>query len=589
MTRPPTEILVHIAAASRASDDVRYRALARAYANFEPTGHVDIASFSSSAVSSFTEFRQPVSSAGIVPVTTIAAGLSFQSVNLSFESVWDNVQSPGIAPVPAPAQSLRPPPQKRHQHYVSPHDYIPDSQSQGDQRTRRRTLDNDERMNETVSSQRIYDASRIEDSRVEDSRIEESQEVPSSRVENDTDDESNIRIRDAASPDLSAMPMDITPLSDSILGDSQEQAQPQLPPPRQPLLQRSANSQHSSQNEDDDAFLKSSPPLREWDAIPSSVVPSSPDLGAGQPHSFMADVPSSLPEESGKVVIRVDMPARDMRGLSANLSSSIVPVLTRADSEPIRTKRQREAGSASLERSSLDRRLQNLDRRRASDAEQPPQKKKREELVIEANASAVTKETKAKGLPEGVIRNLSQPFPSSSPTASAPGLYLDQSLLIISPEPPVACEHLDPVALITEKMAKLARDLDLERRYRPVSSSGNRAIRPFERGYWRLNTAGWPATLRHQAWSFLKTYIGAGDAGWSVWCSRDPAPHTWLRLSCFAATAGHTYLILYLASQRQILTTGAVWMDGSSTPTITVPPRKKKQTSGSVDVFTNTY
>ncbi|KAL1891876.1 hypothetical protein Sste5346_007421 [Sporothrix stenoceras] len=588
MTRPPTEILVHIAAASRASDDVRYRALAEAYGNFEPAERVNVASFSSSVVSSFTEFRQPVSSAGIVPYATIVAGSSFETVNLSFDSVWDNVQSPGVVPAPLPAQKHHQPLQKRHQHYVSPHDYIPDSQSQDERRTRRKTLD-DERVDEIEFSQRIYDVSRIDDSRIEDSRIEESQEVLSSRPENDSDCESNIWIRNVASPDLSAMPMDITHLSESILEDSQEQEQQQPHPPRQPLTQRSANSQQSSQNDDDVAFLKSSPPLHEWDAIPSSTVASSPDLGAGQPHSFTADVPSSLPEESGKVIIRVDTSSRELRGPSANLSSSMATGLTRAESEPIRTKRQRESDYVSAERPGLDRRQQNLDTRRASDSEQPPQKKQREEPVIEPNTAIAIMEKTTTVAPKSAIRDLSQPFPSSSPTASAPGLYLDHSLRIISPDPPVACEHLNPAALITEKMAKLARDLDLERRYRPLPSSDSRAIRPFERGYWRLNTAGWPASLRHQAWSFLKTYIGAGDAGWSVWCSRDPAPHTWLRLSCFAATAGHTYLILYLASRRQILTTGAVWMDGSGTPTITVPPRKKKQTSGSVDVFTNAY
>lgn len=592
MTRPPTEILVHIAAASRASDDVRYQALAQAHANFELAGRLDVVtnslpkgsigsagSASSSAPNtiSIEECRQPVSSS-VHPFTSIiAVGQSFQSVSLSFESVWDNVQSPGIAPVPAP----HPPPPRRHHHYVSPDDYIPDSQSEDERRARRRRILEREDGDNSPLSQRAFDVSRIE----------ESQDVASSRAENESDAESNIRIRDAASPDLSAMPMDLT---GSILEDSQDQLPSQSLSSRQPLTQRSANSQQSSQNEDDDGFLKSSPPLHEWEAIPSSAVASSLDLGVGQRISYGADVPSSLPEESGKVVIRIDSSSCELRGLSASLPSSGAPGLPRADSEPIRKKRQRESDHAVAGYSGVDHRLQNLGRRRVSDAGQPLLKKKQtgQNTETEAVGTSVTVQTSADQPADasgGALRVPSQPFPSSSPTASAPGLYLDQTLRIISPDPPVACEHLDSAALVTEKMAKLARDLDLERRYRPLPSSDGRAVRPFERGYWRLNTAGWPAALRHQAWSFLRNYIGAGDAGWSVWCSRDPAPHTWLRLSCFAATVGHTYLILYLASQRQILTTGAVWLDGSGTPTITVPPRKKKQPSGTVDVFTNTY
>lgn len=82
--------------------------------------------------------------------------------------------------------------------------------------------------------------------------------------------------------------------------------------------------------------------------------------------------------------------------------------------------------------------------------------------------------------------------------------------------------------------------------------------------------------VRHRTWAFLAGYVGRGDAGWGVWCSRDPAPHTWLRLHCFGAVVGHTYLLLYLASQRCILGTGADWMDATCTPTITVSPRKKQ-------------
>ncbi|KJR84418.1 uncharacterized protein SPSK_08912 [Sporothrix schenckii 1099-18] len=608
MTRPPTEILVHIAAASSASDDVRYRTLAQAYADYEPAARVNVGTVSfvkdsvgsvdkasrvgssgePAHVVSFEEYRQPVSSTAIDG--QIADSQSLRSVSLSFESVWDNVTSPGVVPVPLPVPPPRPEVHKRHLHYVSPNDYIPDSQSGDERRTRRRRMTDREDKNSTALSERVFGVSRVEET-----RIEETQDLLSSRVTDNHTIAGDIRIHAAASPDLSTMHLDVAHLTDRVLGDSQDW----LPshrgrPQRLALGQRSANSQQSPRNEDNDTFLKRSPPLHEWDAIPSSAPGSSPDLGAGQPVGLGVDVPSSLPEESGKVVLTVASSSCEQLGLSAGLSSSVVSGvsgLLRADSEPIRTKRQRESDHESIRTSGLDHKKQNLHARRASDIGQPSPKKVRGDLVFEAGSSIASpgKTGTAMNVPNGTLRDLSQPFPSSSPTASAPGLYLDQTVRIISPDPPVSCEHLDPAALVTDKMAKLASDLDLERRYRPSPSPDSRAVRPFERGYWRLSTASWPATVRQQAWSFLKTYIGAGDAGWSVWCSRDPAPHTWLRLSCFAATAGHTYLILYLASQRHILATGAVWLDASGTPTITVPPRKRKQTSGSADVFTNTY
>ncbi|KUI54025.1 hypothetical protein VP1G_01451 [Cytospora mali] len=72
-----TEILVHIAAPSRASDDARYRALASAYLAFEPAHTVEL------------------------PETTANSSQcslnAFISPQASFRSVWDNANSPSLA------------------------------------------------------------------------------------------------------------------------------------------------------------------------------------------------------------------------------------------------------------------------------------------------------------------------------------------------------------------------------------------------------------------------------------------------------------------------------------------------------------
>lgn len=72
-----TEILVHITAPSRASDDVKYRALAAAYLAFEPTRIVELPE---------------------APTDSSQRSLeAFVSPQASFSSVWDNVNSPTLA------------------------------------------------------------------------------------------------------------------------------------------------------------------------------------------------------------------------------------------------------------------------------------------------------------------------------------------------------------------------------------------------------------------------------------------------------------------------------------------------------------
>lgn len=75
-----TEILVHITAPSRASDDVKYRALASAYLAFEPARTVELPKPS-------TDSPQPSLNAFISP-------------QASFNSVWDNVKSPDLTTRP---------------------------------------------------------------------------------------------------------------------------------------------------------------------------------------------------------------------------------------------------------------------------------------------------------------------------------------------------------------------------------------------------------------------------------------------------------------------------------------------------------
>lgn len=146
-------------------------------------------------------------------------------------------------------------------------------------------------------------------------------------------------------------------------------------------------------------------------------------------------------------------------------------------------------------------------------------------------------------------------------------------LQIYSPAPAVSCETLDPSDFVTETLAKLARDLDINKRYQPQKE--HRSIRPFERGYWLVDCTTWAEQLKNTAWGFLTNYVGNGVAGWGIRCCRDKE-FRWIRLYCWGAVVGHMHLVLYLASQRKILYTGSTWMGGDGEVVIVMGARTAK-------------
>ncbi|KAI5866853.1 hypothetical protein GGS23DRAFT_292325 [Durotheca rogersii] len=148
--------------------------------------------------------------------------------------------------------------------------------------------------------------------------------------------------------------------------------------------------------------------------------------------------------------------------------------------------------------------------------------------------------------------------------------YTYDSLELHAPPPPTSAAELGADSFVTPALAKLARDLDVARRYRPARQC--RALRPFERGHWRLDCSAWEPQLKRDAWAYLANYVAAGTAGWGVWCARDPAFSS-LRVYCWGAVAAHIYLLLYLASQRRILLTGGTWVDGEGVAVVITEAR----------------
>ncbi|SPQ19424.1 71075b01-9e0f-4cc8-a37e-ba485089cbeb [Thermothielavioides terrestris] len=149
------------------------------------------------------------------------------------------------------------------------------------------------------------------------------------------------------------------------------------------------------------------------------------------------------------------------------------------------------------------------------------------------------------------------------PAHHQPSTY--DKLEILSPPPPTEKRERRPEDMITDVLASLARNLDLEKRFRPESQT--RELRPFERGYWLVDCTTWDPDLKRSAWEYLAKYLGSGAAGWGTTCKRDAA-FSWIRLYCWGCVVGHMYLVLYLMSKRRVLYTGTSWIAADGAPVV---------------------
>lgn len=259
------------------------------------------------------------------------------------------------------------------------------------------------------------------------------------------------------------------------------------------------------QERDESPGLSQPPQQRQQTATPGPVdlCATTPGLQSSVPHVIQCTPPGDGPL---KLRLRPQLPL-------SSRSEDRVSSSFRAESEPppiMRQKLQLGLGVASLARSSSDT---------------CPEKSR----TIDADAMGGTRKRKRDSDP----------------------------LEIRPPESLVSSADLDPSALVTEPLAKLARDVNIAKRFRPQQQQ--RDLRPFERGYWLLDCSGWDENLKEEAWTFLTNYVGNGRAGWGIWCRRDEG-QTYIRLYCWGQVVGHMFLLLYLASRRRVLYTGCSWI-----------------------------
>jgi hypothetical protein len=141
------------------------------------------------------------------------------------------------------------------------------------------------------------------------------------------------------------------------------------------------------------------------------------------------------------------------------------------------------------------------------------------------------------------------------------------------PAAPIGTQDLDETNFVTETMENLAKALDLPKRFRPASQA--RDLRPCERGYWLLERGLYNDDTFKKAWGFLHNYIGNGAAGWGVWCRRDEN-WDWIKVYCWGSVVGHVHLVLYLATNREILHKGGNWVDADGQAVITLPIKEHR-------------
>lgn len=472
MSRPQTEILVHITAPARVTDDAKYRALATAYYDFEPASQTPITAWLSAGSGEAEEIDHETEESarelpcgGDVPASTKDLG-TIESPVLSFQSAINNLGSPRVrrleeGAMPDSQMSWRPPPS-----------VVQDSMP-----------DNDFAFPQYCTPTRILShyTSMFDSSQSDLSPVAQRQ----------------VRQQTARSSQRRGAPLALgSPSRTRSTGYSGwEEDTPNSPEPPQDGVDQMTPSQRPKE-------ISKPSDLAPTKDGGTTLIPLSPVAG-NKRLLPAAHTPTDAAEEA-RAMSSYPIPGRQP------------PPTSRAESEPPLSKRHR------------------------------------------------TMHDPEPGKP--LVRSASDVGPQQAGTSTRQLFPLVPDCLeILSPPPATAQRELRPEDMITDVLARLARELNLDRRFKPQSQA--RELRPFERGYWLVDCSSWEPALKRSAWGFLADYLGKGAAGWGTSCRRDP-DFSWIRLYCWGCAVGHMYLVLYLMSKRKVLYTGASWIGAEGGPVV---------------------
>ena len=155
-----------------------------------------------------------------------------------------------------------------------------------------------------------------------------------------------------------------------------------------------------------------------------------------------------------------------------------------------------------------------------------------------------------------------------------PNLTAAPSVAVHAPRPQPSKARFE--THLTPSLQILSTQLPLERYFKP--SVHVRIPEKLERGHWSIPIQSWGKDLKIRFWQFLTRFVEEGRAGWGVWCSRefqgdmqfaesskennDPnAREEVVRVYCWGEIIGELWLLLFIASERQIKGVGARWND----------------------------
>ncbi|KAM3085695.1 hypothetical protein ACMFMG_002761 [Clarireedia jacksonii] len=150
--------------------------------------------------------------------------------------------------------------------------------------------------------------------------------------------------------------------------------------------------------------------------------------------------------------------------------------------------------------------------------------------------------------------SLRPPSPASSNTVFT-------NLRIKSIIPPTSSKELHQDDLVTKSLAKLISVEGIRQCYQPCKQT--REICGLERGYWLFRTNEFDQPLRHSIWNYLNKFILRGDAGWGVSAERAEDWAT-IRVNCWGRIVEHIYLLFFIASNNKVRGNEAYWIDGGA-------------------------
>lgn len=514
------EILVHVAAPAKAVDDVAYRTLARAYLDFEPASrisvHLDQTPMHdvSAAETSYAGNSLWQVGGGTIPSSSMNGGV-VESPNISFRSAFGNLDSPRLRQLEG-EYTL-----DSQLSFIAPPSVIQDS-----------LPENNLAISQYCSPTRILEhyLSAFDSSQSDSSPVLQRRVLP-------TTEHSSECQSPAKSP------------SGEKEGPRSEVRQ-HTQPAFQSIFDAGEKGRGVAEDVLDDQLLLPPSSGQQTRTAP-------PPLG-GDGSSLCEGINKSCQQRThgGEMVIPLSPVVNNKRRRSYSAQPSMIDETRIASSYPSQPP---EAPIEEVIPSSITR----------ADSEPPTKRPRCSPAPVLGNILARSSSDIAPRQDrDNAHRGRAQP-PQHLQTL--------HHLEVVAPDPPVSLHTLQPKDVITDAVAKLARQLGLKERFQPQSQS--RPLRPFERGYWLIDCSSWAEDLKQSAWLFITQYVESGSAGWGVSCTRDKA-FTRIRLYCFGCVVGHMYLVIYLMSQRKMLEVGMSWVAADGKPILVMASKPQKVKDG---------